>query len=142
MSLVFLSPFVGYVSSAILNNHLHQKLGQRGVALTCGLCHTVAYTVIALHPPYAVVVMAFMLAGFAGGVASAAWNAWVGNLANSSELLGFLHASYGAGGVASPLIATSLIAKSGLQWYTFYYLMVSLTLKTTLPEIKLPTRAL
>lgn len=83
-----------------------------------------AYVIIALHPPYPVLVLAFMLAGFGNGVADAAWNAWVGNLANSSQLLGFLHAFYGAGGVISPLISTSMVAKGRLPWYSFYYLMV------------------
>lgn len=124
VSLVFLSPFIGYVSSALLNNYLHHKLGQRGIAIICGSCHTAAYTIIALHPPYIVLVFAFILAGFGNGVADAAWNAWVGNLANSSELLGFLHAFYGIGGVISPLIATSLITKANLEWYSFYYMMV------------------
>ncbi|POR34800.1 Bypass of stop codon protein 6 [Tolypocladium paradoxum] len=126
VSLVFLSPFIGYVSSAILNNYLHHKLGQRGVAAISGASHMVAYAVIAAHPPYVVLVFAFILAGFGNGVADAAWNAWVGNLANSSELLGFLHSFYGVGGVVSPLIATTLVTKANMQWYSFYYIMIGL----------------
>ncbi|KAG5978560.1 hypothetical protein E4U55_006054 [Claviceps digitariae] len=126
VSLVFLSPFIGYVSSALLNNYLHHKLGQRGIALICGGCHLAAYLVIALHPPYGVLVFAFVLAGFGNGVADAAWNAWVGNLANSSELLGFLHAFYGVGGVVSPLVATTMITKAKLPWYSFYYVMIAM----------------
>lgn len=130
VSLVFLSPFVGYVSSAILNNLLHQKLGRRGVGIICGSCHLAAYVVIAAHPPYVALVFAFVLAGFGNGVADAAWNAWVGNLANSSELLGFLHALYGVGGVVSPLIATALVTKAKLEWYSVYYIMVRGSLAT------------
>ncbi|UNI16615.1 hypothetical protein JDV02_003039 [Purpureocillium takamizusanense] len=126
VSLVFLSPFIGYVASALLNNTLHHKFGQRGVALICASSHLAAYAVIAAHPPYIVLVFAFILAGFGNGVADAAWNAWVGNLANSSELLGFLHALYGVGGVVSPLVATTLITKANLPWYTFYYIMIGL----------------
>ncbi|KHN95196.1 Major facilitator superfamily domain, general substrate transporter [Metarhizium album ARSEF 1941] len=126
VSLIFLSPFVGYVCSAILNNHLHHRLGQRGVAFICGGCHAAAFTITALHPPYAVLVLAFVLAGFGNGVADAAWNAWIGSLANSSELLGFLHAFYGVGGAASPSIATTLIAKASQPWYSFYYIMIGL----------------
>jgi fucose permease len=33
ISLVFLSPLVGYTASALLNNAIHLKLGQRGVAV-------------------------------------------------------------------------------------------------------------
>ncbi|GJN78851.1 hypothetical protein PLIIFM63780_002361 [Purpureocillium lilacinum] len=126
VSLVFLSPFIGYVASALLNNTLHHKFGQRGVAVICASSHLAAYAVIAAHPPYIVLVFAFILAGFGNGVADAAWNAWVGNLANSSELLGFLHALYGVGGVVSPLIATTLITKANLPWYSFYYIMIGL----------------
>ncbi|CAI4218442.1 unnamed protein product [Parascedosporium putredinis] len=50
VSLVFLSPFVGYVASAILNNYLHLTIGQRGIGIICGTCHTLAYIIICLHP--------------------------------------------------------------------------------------------
>jgi fucose permease len=33
ISLVFLSPLVGYTASALLNNSIHLKFGQRGVAM-------------------------------------------------------------------------------------------------------------
>lgn len=123
MSLVFLSPFVGYVASALLNNMLHLRFGQRGVSILCSSCHIVAYAVILAHPPYIALVFAFILAGFGNGLADAAWNAWVGNLAHSSELLGLIHALYGVGGVMTPLVATAFITKLGLEWYSFYYLM-------------------
>ncbi|KAM3529905.1 hypothetical protein MY4038_005207 [Beauveria bassiana] len=124
VSLVFLSPVVGYISSALLNNHLHLKIGQRGIAILGGLSHILAYIVIATHPPFVALVFAFMLAGFGNGIYDAAWNAWVGNLDKSSELLGFLHAFYGIGGVISPFISTAMITKGGLSWYAFYYIMV------------------
>lgn len=43
---------------------------------------------------------------------------------NANELLGFLHGAYGLGATISPLIATSMVTKGSLPWYTFYYLMV------------------
>jgi hypothetical protein len=33
----------------------------------------IAYVVIAVHPPYPVLVVIFMLAGFGNGLADAAW---------------------------------------------------------------------
>jgi fucose permease len=66
-----------------------------------------------------------MLAGFGNGLADAAWNAWIGNMANPNEVLGFLHAFYGVGAVLAPLIATTMITKGDrLPWYYFYYVMV------------------
>ncbi|KAH7193320.1 major facilitator superfamily domain-containing protein [Fusarium flagelliforme] len=126
VSLVFLSPFVGYIFAAVLNNTLHRRIGQRGIGITCGLCHIIAYIIIAIHPPYPVLVLAYALAGFGNGISDAAWNAWVGNLDKANETLGFLHAFYGVGGVISPLIATNMIAKADLPWYTFYYVMIGL----------------
>lgn len=124
VSLVFLSPFVGYIAAASTNNLLHKTVGQRGVAMIGPGAHLIAYVVICLHPPYAVLVVVFILAGYGNGILDAAWNAWIGNLANPNELLGFLHGFYGLGAVISPLVATTMITQGGLEWYAFYYIMI------------------
>ncbi|KAF2716024.1 MFS general substrate transporter [Polychaeton citri CBS 116435] len=124
VALVFLSPFVGYNLSALLNNFIHMKMGQRGIAILAPLSHLIAYIVIALHPPYPVLVIAFLLAGFGNGLEDAGWNAWVGVMENCNEVLGFLHGFYGVGATIAPLIATSLITKANLPWYTWYYFMI------------------
>ncbi|KAI9163862.1 major facilitator superfamily domain-containing protein [Paramyrothecium foliicola] len=126
VSLIFLSPFVGYTLSALMNNWLHLRIGQRGIAAISSGCHLVAYLIMALHPPYPVIVVAFMVAGYGNGLADAAWNAYFSSMANANELLGFLHGFYGFGAVLSPLIATSMITKLETPWYAFYYLMIGM----------------
>ncbi|KAI0120818.1 MFS general substrate transporter [Hypoxylon sp. NC0597] len=126
VSLIFLTPFVGYTLAAFLNNTIHLKAGQRGVAFICSICHLLSYIIIAVHPPYPVLVVAFMLAGFGNGVCDAGWNAWIGNMARANEMLGILHGLYGVGAVLSPLIATTMITKANLPWYSFYYLMIGM----------------
>ncbi|KAK7445818.1 hypothetical protein CaCOL14_004932 [Colletotrichum acutatum] len=126
VSLVFLSPFVGYVLSAALNNYVHLKLGQRGIAVIASTCHIVAYIIISQHPPYPALVAAFVVAGFGNGLSDAGWNAYIGNMARANEVLGFLHAFYGVGGVIAPLIATTMINKANLGWWNFYYFMLGL----------------
>lgn len=42
VSLIFLSPFVGYTTSAFMNNWIHHKFGQRGVAFIGPVCHLIA----------------------------------------------------------------------------------------------------
>ncbi|KAK1992054.1 MFS general substrate transporter [Colletotrichum falcatum] len=69
-----------------------------------------------------------MLGGLGNGLSDAAWNAWIGNLDRSNELLGFLHAAYGVGGVVSPLVATAIITRGTLPWYTFYYVVIGISL--------------
>lgn len=115
---------MGYNLSALLNNTIHLRFGQRGVAFLCPTCHLLAYIVIAVHPPYPVLVVVFVLAGFGNGLEDAAWNAWMGNMANANEILGFLHGFYGLGATVAPLIATTMITKAGLPWYCWYYVMV------------------
>lgn len=124
VSLVFLSPFVGYTLAAVLNNMVHMKLGQRGVAFIGPLCHLIAYIVIAVHPPYPVLVIVFIIAGLGNGIEDSGWNAWLGDMANANELLGFLHGFYGAGATVAPTIATTLITEGGLEWYSWYYFMI------------------
>ncbi|KAI5194797.1 hypothetical protein AUEXF2481DRAFT_24824 [Aureobasidium subglaciale EXF-2481] len=124
VSLIFLSPLIGYNLSALLNNSIHLKFGQRGVAFIGPICHLLAYIVIAVHPPYPVLVVVFAIAGFGNGLEDAAWNAWMGAMANANEVLGFLHGVYGLGATIAPLIATSLITKANKPWWTWYYFMI------------------
>ncbi|KIW06547.1 uncharacterized protein PV09_02977 [Verruconis gallopava] len=126
VALLFLSPVIGYTLSAILNNMAHMKFGQRGIAIICPSCHLIAYLVAALHPPFPVIVVFFALSGFGNGLEDAAWNAWIGNMANANEVLGFLHGFYGLGATIAPLVATTMITKSNLLWFTFYYVMAGL----------------
>lgn len=86
----------------------------------------IAYVVIATHPPYPAVVTILALAGLANGIIDAAWNAWIGSLAHANQLLGLMHGLYGLGATISPLIATTMITKGQLGWWTFFYLMTGL----------------
>lgn len=74
----------------------------------------------------------YLTIGFGSGIQNAAWNVWIGNMANSNEVLGFLHGFYGLGATCSPLIATTVITKAGWAWFSFYYLMVFIS---SLPDI-------
>ena len=51
-------------------------------------------------------------------------NAWIGDMADANEVLGFLHGFYGVGAALSPLIATTVVTQAGWKWYEFYYILV------------------
>lgn len=125
-SLVFLSPFAGYTFSALFSDRLHRLGGRRGVAILSPASKLVAYVVIATHPPYPAVVTILALAGVGNGLLDAAWNAWIGTLDHTNQLLGLLHGCYGLGATISPLIATSMITKGHLGWWMFYYIMIGM----------------
>ena len=61
------------------------KFGQRGVAFMGPLCHLIAYIIIAVHPPYPVLIIAYMLAGLGNGIEDSGWNAWVGAMEDRLE---------------------------------------------------------
>ncbi|KAJ5366226.1 hypothetical protein N7541_000167 [Penicillium brevicompactum] len=123
VSLIFLSPFVGYTLSAVLSNLVHQNLGRRGIAIIAPICHLIAFAVISVHPPFPVLIVVYVLVGLGSGFHNAAWNVWIGNMANSNEVLGFFHGFYGIGATISPLVATTVITKAGWPWYSYYYIM-------------------
>ncbi|KAL2275604.1 hypothetical protein FJTKL_01682 [Diaporthe vaccinii] len=123
VSLVFLSPFAGYTLAAFTNNLMHVHFGQRGIAIISPLCHIVSFLVMAAHPPYPVLIIMFIFVGFGNGLADAAWCAWIGNMAHANEVSGFLQACYAIGATVAPIIATSIVSRGGLEWYSFYYIM-------------------
>lgn len=123
VSLIFVTPFVGYMIATILVNKVHMTLGQRGVAFIGPLCHIIPFIVMAIHPPYPVMLAAYVIVGLGNGLIDAAWNAWIADMANANTLMGFLSAFYGLGATLSPTIATQMI-KSGLRWNYFYYTLL------------------
>ncbi|TVY92645.1 Bypass of stop codon protein [Lachnellula willkommii] len=123
ISIVLLSPVIGYLFAAFANNAIHIRYGQRGIAMLGPGLHTIAFLAVALHPPYPVLILAFVLAGLGSGLVDAGWNAWIGSMPDSNGIMGSLHGFYGLGAALSPVVATSVINRLGWQWYGFYYLM-------------------
>lgn len=125
VSLIFLSPFLGYAIAALSNSFIHMKLGQRGIAVIAPSSRLLTYFIFCFHPPYPVLVVMFMFAGFGGGLEDAAWCAWTGNMVSANKVQGFMQACYSLGATLSPLIATSMFTKYGLPWYSWYYVMTA-----------------
>ncbi|KAJ2901267.1 hypothetical protein MKZ38_002017 [Zalerion maritima] len=123
ISTAFLSQCVGYILAATVNSMIHHHWGQRAVAIIAPLCHLVAYIPISFHPPFPAIPVLMILSGLGNGLEDSAWNAWIGDMENSNELLGLLHGAYGAGATIAPLVATTMITKAKVEWYTFFYVM-------------------
>ena len=79
---------------------------------------------MAVHPPhFAAYLVFYVFVGMGNGLLDAAWNAWIGSMANANALMGLLHAFYGLGATVSPTIATSMIG-AGVGWWNFYWTLV------------------
>ncbi|SCV52392.1 related to tetracycline resistance proteins [Fusarium fujikuroi] len=125
VSLVFLTPFVGYAIASAINSLMHVHFGQRGVALLAPLCHIVPYLIFSFHPPYPVMISMYVLVGIGNGLADAAWCSFIGQMMNSHEMSGILQACYALGATIAPLVATGLSGEGMPGWYAFFYVMTA-----------------
>ncbi|EGX96508.1 Major facilitator superfamily transporter [Cordyceps militaris CM01] len=127
ISLIFLTPFIGYSVAAFTNARIHVRFGQRGIAIMAPLCHLITFAVLASHPPYPALVVANAISGFGNGLTDACFCAWVGAMDKANTIQGFLHACYSLGALFSPLIATSMVVQAQLPWFNFYYILVGMS---------------
>ncbi|PYI29959.1 MFS general substrate transporter [Aspergillus indologenus CBS 114.80] len=115
VSVIFLSPLIGYVVAAIVDTKIYQYMGRRGVAVMSPACHLVAYIINCFHPPYPVLVIALALAEIGNGLTDSAWNSWASSIKHASQVLGCLHAAFGLGAVMTPLVLTSLVSQGAFH---------------------------
>ncbi|THC89591.1 hypothetical protein EYZ11_010955 [Aspergillus tanneri] len=118
--LIFVTPFAGYTVATIIVNKIHMTYGPRGIAIVGPLCHAIPFVIMAVHPPYPVMLVVYAIVGMGNGLIDAAWNSWIADMVNANILMGLLQAFYGLGATLSPIIATQMM-KSGLRWNYFYY---------------------
>ncbi|KAF7171051.1 hypothetical protein CNMCM5623_003518 [Aspergillus felis] len=123
VSLIFVTPFAGYTMATLIVNKIHMTFGQRGIAIIGPLCHIIPFAIMAIHPPWPVMLGVYVIVGLGNGLIDAAWNSWIADMTNANTMMGFLQAFYGLGATLSPTIATQMI-KSGLRWNYFYYTLL------------------
>lgn len=78
------------------------------------------------RPPFALLPVLFMFTGFGSGIEDSAYNAWVGNMQQTNEMLGIIHGAFGLGGTVAPIIASAMVAKLKMPWYSFYYIFIAI----------------
>ena len=64
VSMLFITPLFGFLTSMVTLNIIHLRFGQRGVAIIGAFFRLAAYIIISLHPPFPVVALAYALTGF------------------------------------------------------------------------------
>ncbi|KAE8318361.1 MFS general substrate transporter [Aspergillus transmontanensis] len=131
VSLIFIANAVGFILAAPLTHTIKAKIGQyKSYALSMGLV-TVSYIAIVCHPPFAVVVAAFLLLGFGMAMSIAMNNVFCANLHNSTTALGCFSGAYGIGGVISPLFATLMVSHD-IRWTYFYTITLAISVANLL----------
>ncbi|KAJ7033673.1 MFS general substrate transporter [Mycena alexandri] len=121
VSLVFVVSSVGFISGAAINMHWTDKVGFGRLMVLGAVCQVAAYSIQAPAPPFPVFAASFFLNGLAISIQNAQANAYVASLRFNSEMyMGMLHASYGAGALCSPLVATRF---AQMDHWSFHYLV-------------------
>jgi fucose permease len=125
VSLLFLASPFGYILAASFSDAIHWRFGQRGIAVIGPLFQLVATLMIAQHPRFGWVLVAFALQGLGMGLLDGSWCAWAGSMEKANTISGLLHGSYSVGGAAGPFLVTT-ITTNGRPWYLWYYVLVSI----------------
>ncbi|GAT22585.1 MFS efflux transporter [Aspergillus luchuensis] len=121
ISLIFIANAVGFVLAAPLTHTIQTRVGHaKSYALSMSLIMA-GYIAIVCHPPFPVVVTAFLLLGFGMALSIALNNVFCANLNSYATALGFFSGAYGIGGVISPLFATAMVSH-GIRWTYFYFI--------------------
>ena len=112
VGLLFFASAVGYFLSALGTGFLTAKLGQRWYLVTGTATFMLCCALLALKPPFALVLFIRLFQGMATGILEAGLNLFVAALPNNTALLNYLHAFYGVGALVGPLIASTILAFS------------------------------
>ncbi|PFH48670.1 hypothetical protein AMATHDRAFT_64868 [Amanita thiersii Skay4041] len=121
VSLIFVFACVGFISGAVSNVPLGDKLGFGKTLVIGSICPIIAQILQSLALPFPVFVMSFTINGFGMALLDAQSNGYVAMLKDSPQTkMGLLHAAYGAGALCAPLVATQF---SQLSRWSFHYLV-------------------
>lgn len=111
VSLIFIVGPMAYIIAAQSSNIVHYTWGQRGVALIAPALHILGALVIAVHPPFGIVLVAFAAITLGTGLMDGSWCAWAASLSNENTISGMLQGSNSIGAAAGPFLAGTVWSK-------------------------------
>ncbi|PPQ73193.1 hypothetical protein CVT26_014798 [Gymnopilus dilepis] len=121
ISLIFVFACLGFILGVLANIPLTDKLGFGKTIVLGSICQLVGYAIQSSAPPFPVFVMAYTINGVGLALQNAQANGFVGTLKSQPESkMGMLHAAYGLGAFASPLVATQF---ARLPRWSFHFLV-------------------
>ncbi|KAF2260288.1 MFS transporter-like protein [Lojkania enalia] len=125
VSLIFVVGPAGYVIAAQSSNAIHGGWGQRGIAFLAPILHILSAGVIAVHPPFGIVLVAFAAQYMGTGLLDGSWCAWAGSMSNANTISGFLHGSFSVGAAAGPFLASIIMSVGHKPWFYWYFVLIA-----------------
>lgn len=124
VGVIFISP-VGYLAGAYLNEPIHRRFGQRGIAVIATISQIVFTALASSHyEPGRVDFVAFLViivvGNFGFGLLHGSWSAWAGGLGDRGNTVqGLLHGSFALGAGLGPLRAIW-----AAPWWQWWYVLL------------------
>ncbi|KAI1434714.1 MFS general substrate transporter [Xylaria sp. CBS 124048] len=129
VSLIFIGYALGFVAAAPLVDVIRVRLGRAKMLAMATLFIATGNLPLILKAPFPAIVAGYFVIGFGFALTLAIGNVFTANLQNGTILLGAMHGSYGIGGTAGPLIATSIVSTvGGSAWNRYYILTLAMVL--------------
>ncbi|KAG2032534.1 MFS general substrate transporter [Suillus americanus] len=120
VSLIFVFACVGFITGAVSNVILAERLGFGKVMVLGSLCQVLAYCIESSGPPFPVFIFAYFINGIGLALQNANSVSYVASIKENAEVkMGLFMAVYGAGALSSPLVATQF---SHLPRWNLHYL--------------------
>lgn len=128
VSNIFLIQLLGYTLASLLNERIHSKFGMRGSMLIAASICLIFFVILSLKPSsFIIYVSCVFPLGLAIGILDASGNVLIGNLlVHKNEIMGIMHAIYGAAAMCTPPIVTHF-DKWG-HWSFFFLLPLVLSI--------------
>lgn len=124
MSLIFPTVVFGYICGTTLLLSVLHRYGWRGIAWVAPTLHITAAVTISCAPPFMIVLLGYFCSGLGAGFSDAGFCAWASKLPYANVVQGLMQGSYSIGSIIGPIVCTAVLAQ-GLEWYVFYWVMVS-----------------
>ncbi|KDQ58463.1 hypothetical protein JAAARDRAFT_129011, partial [Jaapia argillacea MUCL 33604] len=121
VSCIFILNCVGFLSGAVANVWLNDKLGLGKVLVLGSLCQIIAYAILAPAGPFPLMVVAYGIAGFGIALQNAQACGFVASLKeHASTKMCVMLACYGLGAFTAPLVATHF---ADTEHWSFHFLI-------------------
>ncbi|KAK2865340.1 hypothetical protein FQN49_003677 [Arthroderma sp. PD_2] len=111
--------FIGWLLAALTGSWIRSSAGLGGALVAGAAAQLVAHSLRFWTPPFVLFAITFIFAAVGQGYQDAQANVFVAGLEGAHRWLGVIHASYSAGCLVGPLLA-SLVATHTSQWMYFY----------------------
>ncbi|BEI81085.1 hypothetical protein CcaverHIS002_0202450 [Cutaneotrichosporon cavernicola] len=135
ISIIWLFNSVGFMAAGLSNVWLSDRFGFGIVAPFGAALQVIAYALICWGGPYPLFVFAFVLIGWGLGLQDAQVNSIVSRMKHANTLMFLMHAVYGLGATASPLVSTQFVKRIQSRVYLYYSVSLGLALFTTIALI-------